>query len=115
MATTKTYEMFRGDTKDFRIVYPYDITGMTFALTVKESIDDGDGEAVVAVSKLAGADTADDPANGIVYVTIPSTDSKKLHPATYQMGMVRIIDGSTPLVHTFLVTSLLVKPDVLQS
>lgn len=114
-ASNKSFKMYRGDTKSYRLNFPYDVTGMVFSLTLKRDIDDLNSKADVSISTTAGDNTNDDPVNGIVYVTIPSTDSSRLSVAEYTMGIQKIIPGTPDVVTTLLVTTIDVMADVLQN
>lgn len=60
-----------------------DITGFEFWLTLKESFDESDAQAVLQFHTKAGDYLGDDPTHGIVYLVIPAVQTKAAIPGLY--------------------------------
>lgn len=60
-----------------------DITGFEFWLTLKESFDESDAQAVLQFHTVAGDYLGDDPTHGIVYLVIPAVQTKAAIPGLY--------------------------------
>jgi len=60
-----------------------DITDFEFWLTLKESFDDTDAQAVLQYHTKAGDYLGDDPTHGIVYLMIPAVATKAAIPGLY--------------------------------
>jgi len=119
MATTKakntTFKLYRGDTKTWRLEFPYDITGVQFTFTMKEDIDDPNIKAAISIITTVGDNPADDAANGIVHLTVESNQSSKLSVANYKFGIGKIVPDTIPKVTTLVVGKMEVLADVLQN
>lgn len=98
-------DLYQGNTKVYRFYFadanntPIDITGWIILFTAKAFEADADVDAIIQVSTTAGDDPTDDPVNGLMYVTISSTDSN-VTPQTLYYDFKRVIPGSPPDVKT---------------
>lgn len=111
---TANYEMYRGNTKTWQFDFPYDITGHVLTFGMKECVEDLNFDAPVIITSTAGDHPGDDPAAGRMFLTIPSSISERLSPATYTYGFKKSIPASS-VVLTILTGELEVKPDVTQN
>lgn len=86
----------QGDTVTVKIQYPAlsDITGYKFWLSLVAQFG---ATPVAQVSTTAGDDPRDEVANGICYLTIPSTTSVDIPPGKYYYDIQRDILGTVPL------------------
>lgn len=114
MADIKAF--YRGDQKTYKFDFGAgtDITNWKIFLTFKEAIDDSDSSAALQVSNTAGDNVLDDIANGIMYLTLTSTDSANLDPeVNYYYGFQRVIVGTSPIdVKTLLTGRVKILQDI---
>ena len=98
-------DIYRGNTKTFRFTFAdanstaIDITGWSIWFTAKASEADADNAAIIQIEATAGDDVLDDPSNGLMYVTVSSTDSD-ITPQTLHYDFKRVIPGSPPNAKT---------------
>lgn len=92
----------QGDTKRIRIDYGlgFDITGYEFFFTLKARFEDTVN--VAQVKTIAGNHPADDAANGIAIIELPSDVSKLIPVGKYFYDIQRVIPGNPPDVLTIL-------------
>lgn len=87
-----------GDTKIIKIDYGtgVDITDWKFWITLRESLEST--KIILQASTTAGDNPLDDVANGLVYLTINSTDSSNIPPGSYNWD-IQVKKGiSTPAI-----------------
>lgn len=110
---------YRGDTQSYKFDFGagVDITNWKIILTFKESDDDPDQSAILQVSNTAGDNPLDDVANGVMYVTLHSTESMKLEPkTTIFFGFRRVVLGTSPsLVKTLMTGKVAIKQNICHS
>lgn len=80
----------QGDTKKLKISYSKDVTGYQFKLTL---LTDFGKTATLVVTTTAGDDPADIPDEGLVYLTMTSSDSATIPPGKYYYFIQRIVSG----------------------
>lgn len=100
---TNIRDITRGDTVSWKFEFGngVDITGWKIYFTMKENKDDDDSSAVLQVINTAGDNVCDDVFNGVMYVTVESTDYDDVEPDTkYFYGFQRVIAGSPVNVKT---------------
>lgn len=125
--------IFRGDTKQFLFVFkdangvPSDISGHIIFAAIKKELTDADGApGTVLVSFVAGSGPNDDPVNGKVVVTLPSSQTSGLDPAyasafgpgVHYYEFQRVIPASGPdpaVVHTLEQGKVTVLRDAIQA
>lgn len=96
----KYIEDFRqGETKTLEISYSTDITGYQFKLTL---LTDFGKVPTLEVTTTAGNDPADVPSEGLVYLTMTSTESGTVPPGKYYYFVQRIISGAPNDIYTIL-------------
>lgn len=85
----------QGDDKVIRIQYPVgiDITGWTFWFVMNDSLDAK--TPIIQISHLAGDNVLDDPANGLVYITLPATDTGTMKDGSYYYSVKRVDTGGS--------------------
>ena len=104
---------YRGDTIDFELKFPYNITGHTFTVGFKVSLDDQNSKLKLQVTSDSGDHPDDDPINGVKYIRIPSNLTRKLTPNVYYYGIQKLIEPD--IVKTIIVGKIEILPDVNQN
>ena len=92
----------QGDSKVIKIDYGIgvDITGWKFWFTMKTELDSSN--IITQISTIAGDDTNDDVANGIVYITIDSLTSYSIPAGKYYYDVQVSKGGNPPFIKTIL-------------
>jgi len=90
----------QGDTRTFQIDYGagVNITGWIFHFILKKELDDA--ENILQVSHTAGADPADDLANGLAHLTLSAEITATLEPDKYFYAIK--VDKGTNIIKTLL-------------
>ena len=107
----------RGDTKTYKFLFtknnaPLDITGWDVWCTFKTDPEtQPDNEAVLQVQATAGGHIADDPVNGVMYLTLTSIDTA-IDVGQYFYDFQRVIPGSPPNVVTLDSGQVTIEQDV---
>lgn len=112
--STKIANFYRGDTKVYKFTFTgQDITGWSIWFTLKNDESDSDEDAVLQISATADDNALDDPVNGIMYITLTSTDTNLLVPGEFAYDFQRVISAqSPPDVRTLLSGRLKVLTDI---
>ena len=108
-------DFHRGDTKSWKFEFGngVDITGWKIYFTMKENKSDDDSSAVLQVIATAGGNDGDDIYNGLMYVTVESSDYDNVEPETkYFYGFQRVIDASPANVKTLHTGSVKILQDI---
>jgi len=112
---TSINNFYRGDTKNWKFEFGdgVDIAGWKIYFTMKEDKDDADADAMMQVIATAGGNVLDDVYNGLMYVTVTSSDYTKIEPDTkYFYGFQRVVPGSPVDVKTLLTGTVKVLQDI---
>lgn len=98
-------DLFKGNTHVFKFIFldndnaPIDITNWSVLFTAKAREDDADNAAIIRTSATAGSDARDDVVNGIMHLTVTSTDTDK-DPQSLHYDFKRVIPGNPPDIKT---------------
>ncbi len=107
---------YRGDTKVFNLSFKdsvgaaIDITGHELWFTMKRTVTDADGEAVLQKKTVfpAGSESED----GTGTLTLDSTDTGDIDPGTYFFDIQKVIPENPPVVATLMSGKISVLPDI---
>jgi len=112
--TVKIADFYRGDTKVYKFTFTgQDITGWAIWFTMKNDSSDLDEDAVLQVTATAGGNVLDDPVNGIMYLTLTSSQTNLLEPNEFFYDFQRVIATSSPAdVRTLLSGRLRILTDI---
>jgi hypothetical protein len=64
-------------------VNPVDLTGYKAWFTLKADLSDGDSQAALQFSCVAGSEESDKPEQGLMYMVIPSSIMRNVMPGIY--------------------------------
>lgn len=109
MTTRKNLSMFRGDTKNINLTFtdgttPLDITGSSVWMTVKNSTNDADADAILQKEVTSHTD----PTQGETTVTVDPSDTSGKEPGEYSYDIQLVQSGgevSTVLYGDFTITA----------
>lgn len=89
----------RGDTWEFEVELPEDVSACDFWITLKDDLSKADAEA--ALQHKTTAPSTSETAEGKYILVVPSDKTGTVTPGKYYADIQRVKAGSPPLVWTF--------------